>query len=118
METMLLDKKTYWSMDSGNGACNGCGEKTSLHLFTATVTTLMQGRVKKHMERLTELIDRLEQHIRLKLADTMDLADVAAIRKAVDEHKDIDLTFSKLTGALDRGKFGTPLDTDWLKWVT
>jgi pyruvate-ferredoxin/flavodoxin oxidoreductase len=118
LETMLLDKKTYWSMDSGDGACNGCGEKTSLHLFTATVTTLMQGRVKKHMERLTDLIDRLEQHIRLKLADTMELDDVAAIRKTVDEHQNIDLTLSKLAGALDRGKAGTPLDADWLKWVT
>ncbi len=118
LETMLLDKKTYWSMDSGDGACNGCGEKTSLHLFTATVTALMQGRVKKHLEHITDLIDRLDKHIRLKLADTLDLGDVAAIRKAVSEHQDIDLTLSKLSGSLDKGKAGTPLDADWLKWGT
>jgi pyruvate-ferredoxin/flavodoxin oxidoreductase len=118
LETMLLDKKTYWSMDSGDGACNGCGEKTSLHLFTATVTALLQPRVKKHLEKVTDLIERLEQHIRLKLADTMDIADVAAVEKAVEEHKDINLTLSSLSGALDQGKAGAPLDADWLKWVT
>jgi len=118
LETMLLDKKAYWSMDCGDGACNGCGEKTSLHLFTSTVTALMQSRIKKHLEALTELIERLEQHIRLKLAGTMDLGNVAAVEKAVAEHQDINLTLSTLSGSLDEGTAGEPLDADWIKWVT
>ena len=118
LETMLLDKKAYWSMDCGDGACNGCGEKTSLHLFTATVTTLMQPRVKKHLEMLSSLIQKLEQHIRLKLAGTLDLGNVAAVEKAIAEHQDLNLTLSTLSGALDKGTAGNPLDADWLKWVT
>ena len=118
LETMLLDKKTYWSMDSGDGACNGCGEKTSLHLFTATVTALLQPRIKQHLEKVTDLIERLERHIRLKLVETMDIANVAAVEKAVEENKDLTLTLSSLSGALDHGVAGTPLDANWLKWVT
>ncbi|HXK56842.1 MAG TPA: thiamine pyrophosphate-dependent enzyme, partial [Gammaproteobacteria bacterium] len=118
LETMLLDKKTYWSMDSGDGACNGCGEKTSLHLFTATVTALMQPRIRQHLEKVTDLIERLERHIRLKLVESMDIANVAAVEKAVEEHKDLDLTLSSLSGSLDKGKAGVPLDADWLKWAT
>ncbi|MCP3866975.1 MAG: pyruvate ferredoxin oxidoreductase, partial [Gammaproteobacteria bacterium] len=118
LETMLLDKKAYWSMNCGDGACNGCGEKTSLHLFTATVTALMQPRVKKHLQQITDLIQNLEQHIRLKLAGSLDLENLSAVEKAVAEHKDIDLTLSKLSGVLEQGKAGTPLDAGWLKWVT
>lgn len=118
METLLLNKKNYESMNCGDGACNGCGEKTAIHLFTATVTALMQPRVKRHLEHLQGLIEQLEKHIRLKLADTMDLSDAAAIERAVAEHQSIDLTLSKLSSALDRGKAGTPLDPAWLKWVT
>nr|VFJ98906.1 MAG: pyruvate-ferredoxin/flavodoxin oxidoreductase [Candidatus Kentron sp. LFY] len=118
LETMLLDKKAYWSMDSGDGACNGCGEKTSIHLLTATVTALLQGRIKRHLEHIDYLIHNLEKDVRLKLADTMDLGDVSAIERAIDEHKDIDLTLSNLSGALDKGKGSQPLDREWLKWVT
>jgi len=118
LETMLLDKKVNWSVDGGDGACNGCGEKTSVHLFTAAITALLQGRIKRHLEHIDNLVHHLEQHIRLKLANTMDLGNVSAIEKAIDEHKDIDLTLSKLSGSLDKSKSGTPLDRNWLKWVT
>ncbi|MCP5416681.1 MAG: 2-oxoacid:acceptor oxidoreductase family protein [Chromatiaceae bacterium] len=118
LETMLLDKKTYWSMDSGDGACNGCGEKTSLHLFTATVTALLQPRVKKHLEKVTDLIERLERHIRLRLAENMDITDVTAVEQAVAAHKELDLTLSSFSGSLDKGKASKPLDADWLRWVT
>ncbi|MCW9078402.1 MAG: 2-oxoacid:acceptor oxidoreductase family protein, partial [Gammaproteobacteria bacterium] len=45
LETLLLDKKNYQSLLSGDGACMGCGEKSVIHLFTGTVTALMQPRV-------------------------------------------------------------------------
>ncbi|CAG0971611.1 partial pyruvate-ferredoxin/flavodoxin oxidoreductase, partial [Rhodocyclaceae bacterium] len=40
LETLLLDKHNYNSMNCGDGACLGCGEKTAIHLFTGTVTAL------------------------------------------------------------------------------
>jgi pyruvate-ferredoxin/flavodoxin oxidoreductase len=42
LHTLLLDKRNYSAMASGDGACLGCGEKTILHLFTATVEALMR----------------------------------------------------------------------------
>jgi pyruvate-ferredoxin/flavodoxin oxidoreductase len=75
LETLLLDKQNYGSMPCGDGACLGCGEKTAIHLFTGTVTALMQPRVEKHVAHLDELIGRLEKHIRMKLTESMDLSD-------------------------------------------
>lgn len=117
LETLLLDKNNYQSMVSGDGSCMGCGEKTAVHLFTATVTALMQSRVKKHLAEIDDLINRLETHIRLKLASGMDLSNSAAIAKALDSHKDADLTLSGLSAELVH-QGAQPVDPDWLKWVT
>ena len=59
LETILLDKRNYSSLASGDGACLGCGEKSVVHLFTATVEALMQPRVERHLAKLTDLIERL-----------------------------------------------------------
>ena len=56
LETLLLDKKNYLGMVGGDGACLGCGEKTVVHLFTATVEALMQPRVAKQVQKIDELI--------------------------------------------------------------
>ncbi|MBK5963864.1 pyruvate ferredoxin oxidoreductase [Thiocystis minor] len=117
LETLLLDKSNYQSMVSGDGSCMGCGEKTAIHLFTATVTALMQPRVKRHLAEIDDLINRLETHVRLKLAASMDLSNSAAIARAVETHKDGDLTLTDLSAEL-RDKRAQPVDPDWLKWVT
>ncbi|MFP4281556.1 MAG: 2-oxoacid:acceptor oxidoreductase family protein [Opitutales bacterium] len=118
LETMLLDKSIYGSMVCGDGACTGCGEKSVLHLFTSTVTALMQQRVHKHLRYLDELIAKLEGHVRAKLAATVDISDLGALQKAVSSHRDRDLKLSELAAALDEGKAGSPLDQDWLKHVS
>lgn len=118
LETMLLDKSVYQSMACGDGACTGCGEKSVLHIFTSTITALMQRRVHKHVQRVDELIMRLEQHLRAKLAETVDLSDLDALKATLASHKDRDLKLSELAGKLDQGKAGSPLDQDWLAHVT
>lgn len=118
LETILLDKKVYKSMVGGDGACLGCGEKTALHLFTATVEALMQPRVKKHVAKLDDLITRLERHIRLKLAESLDVGDTAAMEKALLALQDKELTLSNLTSVMDGMKTSKPLDSEWLKRVT
>ena len=62
LETLLLNKQAYDSMICGDGACLGCGEKTVIHLFTATMTTLMQPRVRNHIDKIDDLINRLVLH--------------------------------------------------------
>ena len=118
LETMLMDKSIYQSMVCGDGACTGCGEKTVLHLFTSTVTALMQSRVHKQVKKLDELISGLETRVRDQLAATVDVSDVAALRKVMDRHAQGDLRLSELAGSLDEGKAGAPLDQEWLKRVT
>jgi len=117
LETLLLDKTNYQSLIAGDGSCMGCGEKTAVHLFTATVTALMQPRVKRHLAELEDLIQRLETHIRLKLASGMDLSDPATIARVLDDHKDSDLTLAELSSELVQ-QGAQPVDPDWLKWVT
>ena len=50
IRTLLLDKKNYGALACGDGSCVGCGEKSSIHLFTAVVTALMQPRVWRFLE--------------------------------------------------------------------
>lgn len=118
METMLLDKTVYQSMACGDGACTGCGEKTVLHLFTSTMTALMQPRVKKHLQELNDLIAGLEKRIREKLADTVDVSNLEAIQQSLGRHAAGDLKLSDLAKELDEGRAGSPLDQDWLKSMT
>ncbi len=116
LETLLLDKHNYNSMNCGDGACLGCGEKTAIHLFTSTVTALMQPRVKDFVARLDELIEKLEKHIRIKLVESVDVADTKAMIAAVDAAKDRDLTLSDLSAKITEGKPSRPLDPDWVRW--
>ncbi len=55
LETILLNKDAYLNFASGDGACLGCSEKSVVHLFTATVESLMQPRIEKHVAHLDEL---------------------------------------------------------------
>ncbi len=118
LQTLLLDKRNYGSMVCGDGSCMGCGEKTIIHLFTGTVAALMQPRVKKQLAKIDELIAKLEQHVRLKLAAGVDLSNPAAIGRAVDKVNGTDLTLAGLTADLDVGNEKTLIDRDWLRWVT
>jgi len=116
LETLLLDKRNYGSMVCGDGACLGCGEKTVIHLFTGAVSALMQPRVKQQLAKLDDLIAKMEQHIRLKLAEGLDLSNVEAINQASANGED--LTLSSLSDTLDATHEKTVVDQQWLRWAT
>ncbi len=63
LPSLLLNKDTYFGMIGGDGACAGCGEKTPIHLFIATVHALMQPRVQEHITHLTKLTQSLKKEI-------------------------------------------------------
>jgi pyruvate-ferredoxin/flavodoxin oxidoreductase len=77
LSSLLLKKDTYRSMAGGDGACMGCGEKTTAHLVVSTIEALMQPRVKKFVGRLDELLAGLDQKARTLLSSGADL-DAAA----------------------------------------
>jgi pyruvate-ferredoxin/flavodoxin oxidoreductase len=116
LHTLLLDKGNYNAMNCGDGACLGCGEKTIVHLFTGTVTALMQPRVKGQVEHIGKLIEQLEQHVRLKLAEGVDLSSASAVAEASETEGD--LTLSNLSENLDSGHEKTVIDREWLQWAT
>ncbi|MBF0255935.1 MAG: 2-oxoacid:acceptor oxidoreductase family protein [Gammaproteobacteria bacterium] len=117
LETLLLDKANYDSMNCGDGACLGCGEKTIIHLFTGTVTALMQPRIKAEVARLDELIARLEQHIRLKLAAGVDLSHPEVLGQLGDSQEP-ELTLAQLSERIDPAHESTLLDKAWLKQIS
>jgi pyruvate-ferredoxin/flavodoxin oxidoreductase len=117
LETLLLDKHNYGAMPCGDGACLGCGEKTTIHLFTSTVTALMQPRVKAFVDRIDGLIEGLEQRIRMKVTESMDVGDTKAMIAAVEAAKDGDLTLSRLSDRINAGKPSQPIDPAWMRRV-
>jgi len=117
LDTLLMDKRNYGSMSCGDGACLGCGEKTAIHLFTSTVTALMQPRVKSFLEKIDGLIDGMEKHIRMRLTESMDVSDTQAMIAAVSAAKDKDLTLSDLSARVAAGKPSQPLDPEWVRWA-
>ncbi len=118
LETLLLDKHNYQALASGDGACLGCGEKGTIHLFTATVTALMQPRVKTFLSKLDTLINGLENHIRLRLGSSVNLADTDGLMQAIQNYSGRDLTLAKLTETLLARHPAEPIDPQWLKRVT
>lgn len=118
LDTLLLDKVNYKAMVGGDGACLGCGEKTVMHLFTSVIEALMQPRVKAQVARLDDLVDRLEKHIRLKLAEQVNVGDTEAMNKALTSLQGKDLTLANLTTALEAGKVNSTIDSEWLKTTT
>jgi pyruvate-ferredoxin/flavodoxin oxidoreductase len=118
LETLLLDKDCAKSMVCGDGACLGCGEKTAVRLFVAANAALMAPRVKKQIERIDDLIVRLEKHLRLKLAETVDVSDTDAMFTAIEAMKEHDLTLKNLTSELEKTNITVPIDSDWLGFVT
>ncbi|UOY07205.1 2-oxoacid:acceptor oxidoreductase family protein [Muricauda sp. SCSIO 64092] len=118
LETILLNKDAYLNFASGDGACLGCSEKSVVHLFIATVESLMQPRIEKHMAYLEELTDKLEKHIQVKLMNPVDLTDSDTMSKIVSEMQNSDLTMAEITRRLESEHGGEPIDQEWLRNVT
>jgi pyruvate-ferredoxin/flavodoxin oxidoreductase len=118
LETILLNKEAYTHFASGDGACMGCSEKSVIHLFVATVESLMQPRIKKHVAKLDELIENLEKHIQNKLIATVNVSDADMMAKIIAESSQSDLTMAGITKKLEAAKASEPIDQEWLRDVT
>lgn len=78
LPSLLLKKGSYRTMAGGDGACMGCGEKTTVHLVVSAVEALMQPRVKAFVGRLDELIAGLDARARTLVSADADLDALAA----------------------------------------
>ncbi len=118
LETILLDKRNYTALASGDGACLGCGEKSVVHLFVATIEALMQPRIKRHVAKLSELIDRLQQHIQKRLVHEIDVGDPESMATIIDEIGHHDVTLAGIAGRIEARFGGEPIDRQWLRHAT
>lgn len=118
LQTLLLDKHAYGSFASGDGACLGCSEKSVVHLFTATVESLMIPRIEKHVEKLKDLLVKLEKHVQSKLMGTVDMSDTDLLQKIMNEPKSGDLTMSGITSRIEAERGTQPIDPEWLREMT
>lgn len=118
LETILLKKEAYQSFASGDGACLGCSEKSVIHLFVATVESLMQPRIRKHVAYLDDLVTKLEKHIQLTLLDTVKVTDTDAMDKIMSGNKGSDLTMSAIASQLEMEQGSHPIDQEWLGEMT
>ncbi len=118
LETILLNKEAYTSFASGDGACLGCSEKSVIHLFVATVESLMQPRIKKHLTKLNNLITELENHIQSQLLQSVKVTDPDSISKILSVSANKDLTMADITSKLESDAGGEPIDQEWLRRVT
>jgi pyruvate-ferredoxin/flavodoxin oxidoreductase len=88
LPTLLLKKDSYRSMAGGDGACMGCGEKTTVHLIVSTIEAMMAPRVKKLVARLDEMIAELESRVRLLVASDVDLEAITKADSVVTLQKE------------------------------
>jgi len=118
LETILLNKDAYLPFASGDGSCHGCAEKTVVHLFVATVESLMQPRVKAQVAKLNDLIAKLKEHIRLELAGAIDPGDIEEMAAVLSDAGDGELTLAKIADSVEKTHEAELVDRDWLKAVT
>ncbi len=82
LPSLLLKKGVYRSMVGGDGACMGCGEKTSVHLVVSAIHAMMRPRVERYLKELDGLIETLDTGARTLLAGDVDLDTVASNGRA------------------------------------
>jgi pyruvate-ferredoxin/flavodoxin oxidoreductase len=117
LETILLNKDAYLPFASGDGACLGCSEKTVIHLFVATVESLMQPRVKKQVAKIDQLITDLKKHVQMKLVGEIDVGDAAEMAAVLNESEG-ELTLASIAETVEKHNEAEPIDRDWLRHVT
>jgi len=125
MSSLLLKQSNYMSMKGGDGACMGCGEKTTIHLLLSTVNAFMAPRVEQHIKDLDKLIKQLDEKAHTLLVSDTDLAEVSAdsddvsvalsgdkkeqvllIRKSIEELKDLKWRYEEGPSGRGRANLG------------
>jgi len=125
MSSLLLKQSNYMSMTGGDGACMGCGEKTTIHLLLSTVNAFMGPRVEEHVKQLGTMIKALDEKAHTMLISETDLDDVPSdsaglsvelsadkkervllIRKSIEELKDLKWRYEEGPSGRGRANLG------------
>jgi pyruvate-ferredoxin/flavodoxin oxidoreductase len=80
----LLDKRAYHSLVGGDAAAPGQSVKTAVHLVTGAVESVMRRRYDAHVEKLTSLIERVEDKIQGRVAQAVEINDFDSFGRQLD----------------------------------
>ncbi|MBT4519515.1 MAG: pyruvate ferredoxin oxidoreductase [Halieaceae bacterium] len=83
LSSLLLKQSNYMSMLGGDGACMGCGEKTTIHLVLSAVNAFMAPRIEQHVKELSRLVVELDEQARNLLVSETDLSVVSGGSNAI-----------------------------------
>jgi pyruvate-ferredoxin/flavodoxin oxidoreductase len=111
----LVDKKAYHSIVGGDGAFPGNSSKTAVHLVTAAIESVVAPRFNKHVGRLAELVEKLENKIQGKVSSAVEINDFDSFGRELNKLGRQKLTpdaLSKMAGGSDASR---QLDPEQLK---
>lgn len=80
----LLDKQAYHSLVGGDAAPPGQSVKTAVHLITGAIESVMKRRHDAHVQKLSTLIQRLEDKIQGKVTATVEINDFDDFGRQLD----------------------------------
>ncbi len=59
LKRLILDRRNYYAVTGGHGACRGCGEMTAIRMVVATNHAIKDKRHKEHIRELENLVEQL-----------------------------------------------------------
>ncbi len=74
----LLDRDSYHSMLGGDSSFPGSGTQSTLHLMAAVADSVIRPRVESFVATLSECADALEQKIKARVRESVDVNDFEA----------------------------------------
>jgi pyruvate-ferredoxin/flavodoxin oxidoreductase len=106
----LLDHAAYHSLVGGDGAFPGNGGKIAVHLVAGAIESVIQPRFSAHVERLSDLIRRIEDKIQGKVDATVRINDFEDFGRRLSRLAKGDLTTEALRGLAGDEKAAAGID--------
>jgi pyruvate-ferredoxin/flavodoxin oxidoreductase len=111
----LLDKHAYHCLVGGDAAPPGTSAKTAVHLVTGAIESVMRRRHDAHLQKLSSLIQRLEDKIQGKVAEVVEINDFDTFGRELDRLGSQSLTPEKLAALAGEERSAREIDPVQLK---
>jgi pyruvate-ferredoxin/flavodoxin oxidoreductase len=111
----LLRKKAYHSLAGGDVAFPGSGVKTAVHLLTASVEAVMQPRFNRFLNKIEELISRVEAKIQGRLESAVHINDFEEFAKKLSRVSDGEMNSKDLANLLANDQLEDKLNREQLR---
>jgi pyruvate-ferredoxin/flavodoxin oxidoreductase len=114
----LLNKKVYHSCLGGDTASPGSGVKAAIHIFAATIEAAMQPRIQRLIEKLSDLIRRVEDKIQGRVEGSIHINDFEIFAKRLAEIEGKELSVETLSDLIGEREGDPRIDKKELQLLT